>query len=375
VKIGAIGYGARISHVISEIRKIDKNCEIAAICDPRRDEIKEKLGGFVRYYDDADLMLDSEKLDGALIGTTCNLHTEYAVKVLERKIPLYLEKPVAITEGQLLALEKAAGDDFDERVVVSLPLKVSPYVRRAKEIIDSGKIGKISSVQSVNNVPYGWCYFKGWCRDGGMTGGLFLQKATHDFDYLTYLIGQKPVKICAMESRNIFKGDMPRGLVCGKCEKAGVCRESPENFFKTNGAEVSDVCVFTPSSNEGSHDSASAIVMYENGAHLAYSQNFVARRGAASRLARVIGYEGTLEFDFYGDKIKVVMHHEPWEETYALDEKGGSHGGGDGELAADFIKVMKKQGGSRTPLSDGILSARMCLAAKESAESDKFTDI
>jgi len=42
--------------------------------------------------------MDSEELDGIMIGTRCSLHTKMAVKVLERNIPLFLEKPVAASK-------------------------------------------------------------------------------------------------------------------------------------------------------------------------------------------------------------------------------------------------------------------------------------
>lgn len=58
----------------------------------------------------------------------------------------------------------------------------------------------------------------------------------------------------------------------------------------------------------GNHDSASVLLRFENGAHASYSQNFYARKGAAARGARLIGYKGTLEFDWYTDELKVFMH-------------------------------------------------------------------
>jgi predicted dehydrogenase len=48
-----------------------------------------------RIFHDVDRLLDDGNLDGVLIGTRCALHTPYALKVLERNLPLFLEKPVA----------------------------------------------------------------------------------------------------------------------------------------------------------------------------------------------------------------------------------------------------------------------------------------
>lgn len=39
-------------------------------------------------------MLDREALDAVFIGTRCGLHARYAALVMERGLPLFLEKPV-----------------------------------------------------------------------------------------------------------------------------------------------------------------------------------------------------------------------------------------------------------------------------------------
>lgn len=64
-----------------------------------------------RYYADAEEMLDREALDAVFIGTRCGLHARYAALVMERGLPLFLEKPVCIDEAQyarLLAAPPAA---------------------------------------------------------------------------------------------------------------------------------------------------------------------------------------------------------------------------------------------------------------------------
>ena len=152
----------------------------------------------VRFYQDPDQMLNNEGLDGVLIGTRCSLHTQLALKVLAKELPLFLEKPVATNMEDLTALTTMGLNK--SQVVVSFPLRVTPLVSSAKEIIDSGKIGTVEHVQAYNNVPYGGVYYHAWYRDEKETNGLFLQKATHDLDYLNYLLQIKPIRICAMKS-------------------------------------------------------------------------------------------------------------------------------------------------------------------------------
>jgi predicted dehydrogenase len=300
-----------------------------------------------------------------------------AIKVLERNLPLYLEKPVSTNMADLMALRDASLKAKSD-VVVSFPLRVTPLVQMAKEIIESGKIGTVEHVQAWNNVPYGRDYYQSWYRDENETQGLFLQKATHDFDYINYLVGIQPKWVCAMNSKRVYKGDHPAGLKCDDCDEWDSCLESPfhAHFTKHEADNVGPsglLCGFAI--DTGNEDSGSAIVQYETGMHACYSQNFFARKSAGKRGASLFGYKGTVEFDWYTDEVKVHMHHTPRIESYKTSMAGASHGGGDTVLADNFIRIIRGEQPSVAPLSAGILSALMCLKAKESAATKTFQEI
>ena len=386
LKLGAIGYGGRIQGILMIIERLMAGTQLTAITDVRNGELKQEMTAqgkdpaAVHFYTDPDQMLDQEELDGVLVGTRCSLHSQMAQKVLARNLPLFLEKPVATTMDDLLALKRAS-EISQSKVVVSFPLRVTPLVKLAKEIIDSGQIGTVEHVQAYNNVPYGGVYYHYWYRDENETGGLFLQKATHDFDYINHLLGIQPRMIAAMTSKQVFKGDHPAGLWCVHCPEQEICMESPRNLFLSR-AETSWLgetpfptyqCSFAV--DTGNEDSGSAIVQYETGMHVSYSQNFFARKGAATRGATLLGYKGTVQFDWYTDELKVFMHHTPRVEVHKVDSKAMPHGGGDLALALNFVDVLKGRALSITPLSAGLLSVLMCLKAKESARSRVFCEI
>lgn len=376
VNVGIIGFGERACWITKLLLQYEQGIQIKAIADvdQQRAQLKAASRGIdtqnVNFYTDADQMLDCEQLDGIVIGTRCSLHTTMAVKVLKRNIPLFLEKPVATSMADWLRLKEARLLSTSE-VVVSFPLRVSAMVTMAKEIIQSGKLGTVEHVQAVNNVPYGYDYYHTWYRDERETGGLFLQKATHDFDYINHLLDIRPSRICAMKSKQIFKGNHAEGLLCANCEEYHTCPEGPyvKKHFRGETPLEHSLCCF--GADTGNEDSGSAIIQYETGMHVSYSQNFFARKKAAARGARMLGYKGTLEFDWYTQELKVFMHHTSRVERYEIRTEDG-HGGGDEVLALNFIQVMKGKESSVAPLEAGLLSALMCLSAKESAESGQF---
>ena len=382
LKLGVIGYGKRMRDIVKFVCQSSPQATLVAVADIRPDAVRASMAEAgvdadrVQIFADADDMLGAVALDGVLIGTRCDMHASMAVKVMRQNLPVFLEKPVATSMDDLAALFDA-GIDYRAQAVVSFPLRVSPMVRTVRSNIDSGKIGRITHVQACNNVPYGSVYFQDWYRDESITGGLFLQKATHDFDYLNALIDDRPTSISAMTSKMVFRGDRRAGLFCKDCNENATCTQSPFNpdIILDNDWIDPDrrQCAFAV--DTGNEDSGSALVRYESGLHLVYSQNFVARKKAAKRGATIIGYNGTIEFDWFTDTINVYMHQTPQVETIKLDSAAHSHGGGDAILARNFIEVIRDGAPSIAPLSTGLLSTLMCLKAKASAETNTFQDI
>ena len=209
-------------------------------------------------------------------------------------------------------------------------------------------------------------------------GGLFLQKSTHDLDYIHYLLDQRPRLLCAMKAQRVYGGDKPFDLRCVDCDEQETCPESPFNLFyqRFRGDAVEQdpkrMCMF--SQGIRNQDLGSCLVEYDGGAQASYTQNFFARFKAARRGARLYGYRGTIHFDWYENIVRVYKHHSPTVET--IDFTGEMpHFGGDRELCLDFLRAMRDGRPSRSPISAGILSALTCLWVRESAETHRFCEV
>ncbi|MBQ9778679.1 MAG: Gfo/Idh/MocA family oxidoreductase [Clostridia bacterium] len=375
-RVAIIGYGTRMRTVVKELLRTGQ-VQIVAVADPNEEGARKSAqkNGVedCRFYSNAEEMLEKEQLDGVCIGTRCSLPTKYALLAASKKIPMFLEKPVCTTYEDL---EKLKGIlDWSEKTVVSFPLRLTSLVAHIKEILDSGKIGEIAHVQAYNNVHYARGYYHKWYRDEGETGGLFLQKATHDIDYINYLLGGiKPTSVCAMKSKQVFKGNKPAGLKCRDCDERESCPESPQNVQKLqDGTAPGEYCCFAV--DTGNEDSGSMLVQYENGMHVVYSQNFIVRANAGGRGARLIGYLGTLEFDFRTGVVTLHHHTEKVTETYTFQDEKSSHFGGDAMLAQNFVRVMQGLEFSASTLVHGISSAEICLGARESAQTHRFVSL
>ena len=265
--------------------------------------------------------------------------------------------------------------------MVSFPLRLSTLVQLAKEILESDRIGDVQHVQAVCDVPYGNVYYQTWYRDEAETGGMFLQKASHDFDYINYLLalqGIHPVQVSAMTSKQVFRGNHPAGLKCMDCPEKLTCHESPYHPDREKPLALNtpapEMCAFAV--DTGNEDSGSALIRYSSGMHVSYSQNFYARGKSATRGARLIGYKGEIEFDWFTNTLHVYHHlkasHQVETHTFEPNE---DHGGGDTQLARNFVEVCAGERESLSPLSAGLLNGLMCLQARESALTNQFQEI
>lgn len=381
IRLGVVGYGSRGRFMASQMYQRHEDFVLAAVADQNTDMVPAALKeqgldpDKVQVFADLDSMLAADACDCVIVATNCSSHTDLAIKVLEKGLPLYLEKPVCTNMEDYYRLKEAGEKHPDVPVVVSFPLRVSQLCLDAKQIIESGQLGRVEQVQGYNNVPYGGVYYHSWYRNYDVAGGLFLQKATHDLDYIQYVLGgMRPVELCAMKSKQVFNGNKPTGLMCSQCDERETCRESAV-VLKRNGQEVfGEYCCYGEDSKN--EDSGSVLIRYDTGMHVAYTQNFFIKRSAQKRGARFLGEKGTLEFDWYTNTMTVYQHDIDRVDTYRYNPSMDSHFGGDNRLVDSFYQLITGQTKqSVASLREGLDSAYLCLKATQSAEEHRFVTL
>ncbi len=387
IRIGVAGYGERIHGVIdNNLRELAPDVRVVGVVDPDEAGVRGRLAECdqrdVIFYKNLDEMVRKGKLDALACGTRCNLHTPYGIEAARYDLPIFMEKPVAINMRQAIALEKAFAKTKCQ-AVVGFGLRASPLCVLARKYIADGAVGKPIHINAVNYVSYGRVYWEEEYRNFDITQGLFLQKATHDLDYMSYLLDSPIVRVAAMASwGQVFGGDKPAGLVCSKCRQKATCLESPENR-KRNGyfGKCKDhKCLFSVdcgSPETGTNeDCSSAIVEFASGAHGVYSQVFfVQRQTSELRGSMISGYDGTVSFDWYKNELTRIRHHSPFAATEQTST-GGAHFGGDIELARDFLRLIQgKKPSHQADMTNAIQSVYACLAAKQSAEKGRFVNV
>ncbi len=358
MRIAIVGCGGRMSGVYHLLRSVCPDARLVGVLDPDEAGVRSRVPAderdSVRFFPDLATLMCEARPDAVMVGTRCDLHATYGAQLAAYGLPVFLEKPVATSLADALALERAWGARHDQ-VVVSFPLRVSPLVKQAARWLAEPANGRISHVNAVNYVTYGANYFTQWYRDHAITQGLFLQKATHDFDYLAHLVGAPITRVAAMALHGRVHQDVSTRHGNGEADVL---------YHEHIGRPDSGM-------NE---DCSSALIEFANGIHGTYSQVFFAREAAGERGVRLSGQRSTIGFDWYSERIRRHWHHAAPSDELHLPASGG-HAGGDEALAANLVALIRGEAPSAAPLQAGLESVYACLAAKQSAAQGRFINV
>src|SRR5262245_11213287 len=120
-------------------------CTLSAVVDPApaAAEVAAKAG--VPLYRSLDELLEKDRPDGVIVATPNQLHVPQALQCVAAHLPALVEKPIAPTvdEGErLVRAAEAAG----ARILIGHHRAHSPIMAKAKEVVDSGVLGRLVAV-------------------------------------------------------------------------------------------------------------------------------------------------------------------------------------------------------------------------------------
>ena len=196
VRIAVIGAGAMGRNHIRFVTE-EPEAELVAIADAFEGARATAESAGVPFYTDPAQMMDEVKPEAVIIATPNDLHLGVAREAVKRNIVPLVEKPISndLEDAQAFAAE---AETAGVPVLVGQHRRHNPFVNKAKEIIESGELGKLT-VSSFHYMIYkNDEYFDvEWRRKKG--AGPILVNLVHDVDLLRYLLGE-PVAVQGMQS-------------------------------------------------------------------------------------------------------------------------------------------------------------------------------
>ena len=136
VAIAGCGEHSRTSHAAPLARYAaahPNEIELAAACDLNLDRAVEfcRSFGFIRPYQDLDQMLDVEQLDACVSVMPMEKIVEVGIKLLERRLPCVIEKPLGTSLTEIEKLGQVARDTATPHMV-SVNRRFMPYLNQAR---------------------------------------------------------------------------------------------------------------------------------------------------------------------------------------------------------------------------------------------------
>ncbi len=402
----AIGAGERGHHTFGRWA-LDHPDELRFVAvvdpDPAR---RSRFGGphgipdAMRLATVDDLFAMERLADAVVVASPDRAHFAGASGALAAGYHVLLEKPMAATLDETEELVRLATES-DCVVQVAHVLRYTPFFRTLNEVLASGRIGDLVTVEHRENVA-AWhmahSFVRGNWANAATSTPMIVQKCSHDFDILAWNLDSPvarlgsvgslfnfrpdrrpidatdrctdgcPVSDCAFDARRVYLTDQVGGwpihVITDDYSMEGrerALRDGPYGrCVYTVGSDVVDHQVVTMELESG----ASAVLVSHGHSH--EEQRTMRYDGTRATLRAVFGRR---------QRIEVIDHHIASTEEIPIPVASGGHGGGDPGLVHTFVDAVRT--GSVVPTSPQVSleSHRLAFAAEHARVTGTTVDM
>lgn len=295
---------------------------------------------------------------------------------------VFLEKPVATTHCDVINTLKLARST-DRTVQVGFVLRYSPFYRKIKEVIESGRLGKVVVIQMNERMSlwHGGLFKRLWHRKVEYTGGFINEKCCHDLDILCWLKeGQaEPKEVFSYGGRHFCppRDDAPE--FCCDCNlsecpwrytHAGTTKSVGNKEYLDSTSALAGKCVFRSDADIADHQMLD--VIFDDGTHGIFTA--ISMSGELGRDITIHGTNGYLLGDLEKGVLKIIDYWGGGEQCIEFGEMD-SHGGGDEAIVRSFLECVDQGVKPVATVEAGARASLLAFAAEESVRSGSVVPI
>ena len=200
IKWGFIGCGQVTEQKSGPAFSLIEGSSVVAVMSRNLDKARSyaERHGIPHYYNDAQALIDDPEVNAIYIATPPSSHATYAIMAMRSGKPCYVEKPLAKSYEECIRVNRISQ-------LTGIPCYVAyyrrylPYFNKVKELVESGEIGKLLSVQVQFHVPPRELDTRSgkdmpWRLQPEVAGGggYFYDLASHQLDLLQYIVRSHP---------------------------------------------------------------------------------------------------------------------------------------------------------------------------------------
>ena len=189
VKFGIIGFGNIGKRHLQRIQE-NNNSICIAICDIKQKKLDEITDSSIKKFLNYKDLLKEKEIDVVTVATPNGLHSQMTIDALENNKDVVCEKPMALTTEAAKFMISYA-QRHNRKLFIVKQNRFNPPVKKIRELINSGKLGRIYMV-SVNCF---WNrndeYYKAsdWKGTKYLDGGTLFTQFSHFIDIVYNLLG------------------------------------------------------------------------------------------------------------------------------------------------------------------------------------------
>lgn len=276
VSWGFIGCGEVTEKKSGPAFSLIEGSHVEAVMSRHRDKARNyaERHGIKKWYTDAQELIEDERVNAIYVATPPSSHATYAMMAMRAGKPVYVEKPLAASYEDCIRINRVS-QETGVPCFVAYYRRYLPYFLRVKELINSGRIGRLMNVQLRFIVPprdldYNAQNELPWRLQPDISGGgYFYDLAPHQLDIMQELFGV---------------------------------------IVKAYGYPANRGALYK------AEDTLSACFLFENGLVGSGSWCFVGHKSAREDVIEVIGDKGTLTFSVYDYQPIRLITNEGTEE-------------------------------------------------------------
>ena len=400
VELLIAGGGSRGATFAGWAARHPERARVVAVAEPREDR-REALADAhgvepaLRFADWREAIAGGKVADAAIVATLDQEHTEPAIALAGQGYDLLIEKPLATTEAECVAIAEAT-ERAGVVAAVAHVLRYTPYTRLVRRLLDEGAVGEVVSVEHLEPVGFfhhAHSYVRGNWRREDEAGPMLLAKCCHDLDWLSHIVGARCERVSSFGSLMALRPEArPEGAGerCLDCAIEPDCPYSAKKIY-LEPAEQGDTgwpvdvvawpptpehveralrdgpygrCVWACDNDVVDHQVVS--LAYEGGATA--SLTMTAFTKMRERQTRIFGTRGELR----GDGASVEVYDFLSRTTIRHEVPGGGgltgHAGGDDGVIADFVAAVEAGDPALVPTTPRhtLESHRIAFAAETS---------
>ena len=391
---GGYAYGTLMADMPDKFR-------ISALCDINTEKLayfSEKFGVPIEaLFTDESTFFEKKRADALIISTQDKDHVRHAKLAFGLGYDILLEKPITSDKAELeelLALQEKTGC----KALVCHVLRYAPAYMKIAELIEGGKIGKLVSINAIEQVGYlhqSQSFVRGSWRRAADSAPMILAKCSHDLDLIQYYTASTCDTLSSVgELSHFTEENAPEGAAdrCFDCPHSETCHYSAKTQYLDAWLRVRaevfpyNVVCHAPITEEKMTEALKSgpygkcvykcdndvvdhqltLMSFKNGVKASLTMMGFTRHGG--RKFEFFGTDGQITLDEVRDFICVSPFGEA-EYQLKISElvpEGTIHGGGDLGLVLALYDTLSGNADEQTSLTRSAESHLIGIAAERS---------